>query len=261
MKPVNKQEFFYVVFALLFLLLFGSLTFFSFAPELEKEKFLFILDEKSSQNGVGTEILIPREIVVRPHSLRSDVLMKVQSVRSTEGFETAGKGAETERSVFQGLLSGLINLRNFPLGFLQNEKFATFPNQTDWRISRIFPAKFLNKFIVRGGTERLIIEDLIIGTGQEVASGKRLAINYVGRLQDGTVFDSSWARGRAFEFTLGAEPRQVLEGWEMGLAGMKVGGRRFLIVPPSLGYGDAGQGLLIPPGATLYYEIELLAVD
>ncbi len=260
MQPVNKQEFFYIAFAFLFLLLFGSLTFFSFTPELEKEKVRFVFNENSFQGKADIENLMPREIVASPYSLRSDVLMSVQSVRSSEGFDVAEEDVENEEGLVQSLVAGLVNLRQFSMDFLRNEERVGFFNQTDWKITRIFPAKFLNKFIVRGGTERLMIEDLVIGVGQEAAPGKRLAINYIGRLQDGTVFDSSWARGRAFEFILGAKPRQVLEGWERGLVGMKVGGRRILVVPPDLGYGETGRGFLIPPEATLYYEIELLAV-
>lgn len=106
----------------------------------------------------------------------------------------------------------------------------------------------------------LKVEDLKIGTGVEAVAGKTITVNYTGTLTDGTKFDSSLNPGRTpFEFTLGAG--QVIEGWDKGFAGMKVGGKRKLIIPSSMGYGDAGTpGGPIPPRATLIFEVELLGV-
>ena len=105
----------------------------------------------------------------------------------------------------------------------------------------------------------LKIEDLVVGTGAEAVAGKLISVHYTGTLTDGTKFDSSVDRGAPFEFTLGTG--QVIQGWDQGFAGMKVGGKRRLTIPSSLGYGDAGTpGGPIPPKATLIFEVELLEV-
>ena len=104
----------------------------------------------------------------------------------------------------------------------------------------------------------LQIETLSEGTGEIAETGKRVSVHYEGRLVDGEVFDASRPRGQAFSFTIGAG--QVIGGWEQGVAGMKVGETRRLTIPPELGYGEAGAGGVIPPNATLVFEIELLDV-
>lgn len=104
----------------------------------------------------------------------------------------------------------------------------------------------------------LKIEDLVVGTGAEAVAGKTISVHYTGTLTDGTKFDSSKDRGQPFEFTLGSG--QVIEGWDKGFAGMKVGGKRKLIIPSSMGYGAQGAGGVIPPNATLIFEVELLEV-
>ena len=101
-------------------------------------------------------------------------------------------------------------------------------------------------------------ETLTEGNGEIAEVGKRVSVHYEGRLEDGTVFDGSRPRGQAFSFTIGAG--QVIQGWEQGVAGMKVGETRKLTIPPELGYGEAGAGGVIPPNATLVFEIELLNV-
>jgi protein-disulfide isomerase len=100
--------------------------------------------------------------------------------------------------------------------------------------------------------------DLAVGHGPAAASGDRVSVHYVGTLVDGTEFDSSRPRGRPFQFTLGAG--QVIKGWDQGVLGMRVGGRRKLIIPPDLGYGDRGAGGKIPPGATLVFDVELISI-
>ena len=105
----------------------------------------------------------------------------------------------------------------------------------------------------------LIIEDIVVGTGEEAVSGKRVTVDYAGTLENGTKFDSSYDRGTPFSFNLGAG--EVIEGWDKGVAGMKVGGKRKLIIPSALGYGERGAGGVIPPNATLIFEVELLAVE
>lgn len=104
----------------------------------------------------------------------------------------------------------------------------------------------------------LKIEDLVVGTGAEAVSGKEISVHYTGTLTNGTKFDSSKDRGTPFEFTLGAG--QVIQGWDKGFAGMKVGGKRKLIIPSDMGYGAQGAGGVIPPNATLVFEVELLDV-
>ncbi len=105
----------------------------------------------------------------------------------------------------------------------------------------------------------LQIEDLEAGDGAEAKVGHTVAVHYTGWLTDGTKFDSSLDRGSPFSITLGAG--SVIKGWEEGVPGMKVGGKRKLTIPPELAYGDRDVGGgLIPPGSTLIFEIELLEV-
>jgi FKBP-type peptidyl-prolyl cis-trans isomerase FkpA len=101
-------------------------------------------------------------------------------------------------------------------------------------------------------------QDLTSGEGTEATAGKSVSVHYTGWLPNGEKFDSSRERNEPFEFTLGAG--QVIAGWDEGVAGMKAGGRRKLVIPPDLGYGTAGAPPDIPPGATLVFEVELLGV-
>lgn len=104
----------------------------------------------------------------------------------------------------------------------------------------------------------LKIEDLQVGAGDEAATGRTVDVHYTGWLTDGTKFDSSLDRGRPFSFPLGAG--RVIQGWDRGVVGMRVGGKRKLTVPPELGYGAKGFPGAIPPNATLVFEVELLTV-
>jgi len=106
-------------------------------------------------------------------------------------------------------------------------------------------------------TDKLVVTDEKVGTGAEAVAGKTVTVNYVGTLTDGTKFDSSYDHNQPFSFTLGAG--QVIKGWDQGVAGMKVGGKRKLVIPPDLGYGAQGAGS-IPPNSTLVFEVELLDV-
>ena len=104
----------------------------------------------------------------------------------------------------------------------------------------------------------LQIEDVTEGTGAEAKAGTTVSVHYTGWLTTGKKFDSSKDRGQPFSFRLGGG--QVIRGWEEGVEGMKVGGTRKLTIPPELGYGARGAGGIIPPGATLVFEVDLLDV-
>jgi len=104
----------------------------------------------------------------------------------------------------------------------------------------------------------LIIEEITIGNGPAAAAGQNVQVHYTGWLMDGTKFDSSKDRDEPFEFPLGG--RYVIAGWDEGVVGMLVGGTRKLTIPPQLGYGARGAGGVIPPNATLLFEIELLGI-
>ena len=105
----------------------------------------------------------------------------------------------------------------------------------------------------------LVIEDLSEGEGEAARAGQYVTVHYTGWLTDGSKFDSSKDRDEPFDFPLGA--RHVIAGWDEGVQGMKVGGVRKLTIPPNLGYGSRGAGGVIPPNATLVFEVELLAID
>lgn len=111
----------------------------------------------------------------------------------------------------------------------------------------------------------LQMEDTVVGTGAEARAGQNVRVHYTGWLYDpkapegkGTKFDSSLDRGEPFRFQLGAG--QVIRGWDLGVAGMQPGGKRRLVIPPDLGYGERGAGGVIPPNATLVFDVELLNV-
>ena len=105
----------------------------------------------------------------------------------------------------------------------------------------------------------LEIKNNIEGDGVEILNHSKIKVHYIGTLEDGTKFDSSYDRGEPFSFQIGL--RQVIEGWETGIIGMKVGGKRTLIIPPELGYGERGAGELIPPNSTLIFDIEIIDVQ
>jgi FKBP-type peptidyl-prolyl cis-trans isomerase len=103
----------------------------------------------------------------------------------------------------------------------------------------------------------LVIEDIVVGTGATAATGDTLTVHYVGRLQNGSQFESSYDLNRPYTFRLGAG--QVIAGWDQGIPGMKVGGKRRLTIPPSLAYGNQQVGS-IPPNSTLVFDVELLSI-
>jgi FKBP-type peptidyl-prolyl cis-trans isomerase FkpA len=109
-----------------------------------------------------------------------------------------------------------------------------------------------------GTTGELKIEETAVGKGTEAVAGKTVSVHYTGWLTDGKEFDSSRKSGNPFKFQLGAG--QVIPGWDKGVAGMKVGGKRKLTIPPQLAYGERGAGNIIPPNSTLVFDVELLDV-
>ncbi|OGM25629.1 peptidylprolyl isomerase [Candidatus Woesebacteria bacterium RIFCSPLOWO2_01_FULL_39_61] len=106
--------------------------------------------------------------------------------------------------------------------------------------------------------DNLKIEDIVVGNGSEVKNGDSVSVNYIGTLTDGKEFDSSYKRGQPFEFTVGSG--EVIQGWDLGLIGMKTGGKRKLTIPPELGYGERGAGADVPPNSILIFEVELLGI-
>jgi FKBP-type peptidyl-prolyl cis-trans isomerase FkpA len=117
--------------------------------------------------------------------------------------------------------------------------------------------KDINVEVAENMTDEFIIENEVVGEGAEAVNGKTVSVHYTGTFIDGSIFDSSVQRGTPFEFFLGAG--QVIKGWDQGVLGMKVGGKRKLTIPPELGYGDNDRGP-IPGGSTLIFEVELLGV-
>lgn len=129
----------------------------------------------------------------------------------------------------------------FSFGFNQKQK-AEIPTSTPTSASQ---------------ATKLTIEDIKVGTGREVKSGDTVVINYKGTLTDGTTFDSSYDRGEPFTTQIGVG--QVIKGWDLGVVGMKIGGKRKLTIPPSLAYGDQAVGP-IPPNSTLIFQVELIDI-
>ncbi len=116
----------------------------------------------------------------------------------------------------------------------------------------------MHRYFVRlAAPTDLLITDVVMGSGPKAAAGQTVTVNYTGSLEDGTVFDSSYGKS-PFSFVLGAG--SVIKGWDEGVAGMQVGGKRTLVIPPNLAYGASGAGGVIPPNATLKFDIELLSI-
>ncbi|TAJ16031.1 FKBP-type peptidyl-prolyl cis-trans isomerase [Patescibacteria group bacterium] len=143
------------------------------------------------------------------------------------------------------------------LGFFGLGGFGLFGQQAPQANEATGVQAILNEVQQTGTVSQLRYEDVILGEGDAVVVGDTLSVKYIGVLPDGTVFDSTEAHdNQPFEFTIGAGG--VIPGWEQGLLGMKVGGRRLLAIPPSLGYGAQAVGP-IPANATLIFDVQLIA--
>ncbi len=133
------------------------------------------------------------------------------------------------------------------------------PSDLKERIEDNYSSTTTTNTMSNDNTAQLHIETLQKGEGDVAVNGKNVLVHYTGTLSDGTVFDSSIPRGEPFTFTLGAG--QVIRGWDIGVFGMKVGEKRKLTIPPELGYGADGFPGVIPPNATLIFEVELVGVN
>lgn len=122
----------------------------------------------------------------------------------------------------------------------------------------IFQDELSNLFMKTKDQSKFQIKDIKKGEGQEVLGGDYIVVHYKGTLGDGTEFDSSYSRGTPFKTRIGVG--QVIAGWDMGIVGMKVGGKRKLVIPPQLAYGDQEMGI-IPANATLTFEVELVGIE
>ena len=132
-------------------------------------------------------------------------------------------------------------------------RFATLPRADERTTFEKSDAK------INSMESGLKYQDIKVGTGAEAETGKHIYVHYSGYLTDGTQFDSSVKHGRPFDLTLGSH--QVIKGWDLGIVGMKVGGKRKLMIPSELAYGARPPGGVIPPNADLIFDVELLKVD
>jgi FKBP-type peptidyl-prolyl cis-trans isomerase len=132
------------------------------------------------------------------------------------------------------------------------------PAETASSKEKKLPGAEIGSATIHKTASGLEFADLVVGKGSTPERGERVVVHYTGWLTDGTKFDSSVDRGTPFEFDLGKG--NVIKGWDEGVAGMRIGGKRKLIIPPHLGYGAGGAGPVIPPNATLVFDVELLDV-
>jgi FKBP-type peptidyl-prolyl cis-trans isomerase FkpA len=156
------------------------------------------------------------------------------------------------------LLSGctLDTVRSKPLD--AQSRTAANPNVGEPDQLTYNPALNVDLSLMAKNPSGLYWQDLVVGTGQEAVKGSVVAVEYTGWLADGRVFDTSKNTGKPYSFALGQ--RRVITGWDEGVAGMRVGGKRLLVIPPELGYGQYGAGGVIPGGATLVFEVTLTGV-
>lgn len=162
------------------------------------------------------------------------------------------------REVIPGWEEGIPGMKEGGIRRLTVPPHMAFGLQENEQIPANSTVVFEIELLRADRADELAIEDITEGSGAEAVESKELTVHYRGYFGDGRVFDSSYGRGSSFEFILGAG--DVIRGWDLGVGGMKVGGKRLLIVPPHLAYGARGIPGSIPPDATLLFEIELMAV-
>jgi len=170
-------------------------------------------------------------------------------------------GCEPPRAVVTSSEPGVAPLRKPPKSENAPEALGESANaapQATKELAELPPLAATPKGEVKTTKSGLQYETLVPGDGKEAKSGDAVSVHYTGTLENGEKFDSSRDSGQPFTFTLGR--KQVIQGWDEGVAGMKVGERRKLIIPPDLAYGDSGQGK-IPPKSTLTFDVELLKIE
>jgi len=155
------------------------------------------------------------------------------------------------RSIPGAFLAAALAFAALPLAHAAGQGGAGSPANTAGQIRKV---QVLKEIVTKTG---LRYADLKVGDGAEAQPGKTVDVDYIGWLEDGTKFDGS-DRSKPFTFRIGID--EVIQGWHEGITGMRVGGKRRLVVPPELGYGKQGAGEVIPRNATLIYEVELLDV-
>lgn len=165
---------------------------------------------------------------------------------------------DQDKFSWKTILQYLVFIAAITYGIVYVLNYKAKPIQTQKEVVAESSPVVENNTMQNNEAQGLKIEDLVVGTGAEATNGKLISVHYTGTLTNGTKFDSSKDRNEPFEFTLGAG--QVIQGWDLGFSGMKVGGKRKLTIPAELGYGAQGAGGVIPPNATLIFEVELLGV-
>lgn len=188
--------------------------------------------------------------------------MTARSSRPSEHSPVGARRSRSHLSILVGVLAALALTATACSAGPQNASTTTAPVESQSTVpsttaENTAPSTPAPSTTTQAATE-LQIKDLVVGKGATAKAGDQVTVDYTGWLMDGTKFDSSIDRHQPFPFTIGAG--QVIEGWDKGVAGMKVGGTRQLIIPPSMGYGEQGAGGVIPPNATLKFKVKLLAV-
>jgi len=153
------------------------------------------------------------------------------------------------------VLAVLVGIVVYAMMNVSNPGGEIIKNLTEPPIAENLTSQTPMEITPQPGDEKLVKKDITVGTGAETKAGDTVTVNYLGTLENGAKFDSSYDRNTPFSFTIGKG--EVIRGWELGLLGMKVGGKRDLIIPPELGYGAQTQGP-IPPNSVLKFTIELL---